>query len=203
MQSLALNLAVCARHAALALRVVCGVDAGNIALGILLNAPVIAVLILLLTAGNDIGILQSNFLARAQAHEFLAAVLHKVLSLDIQLTLKPDGVRVTLGNRVTITVTQFGIVYGYHLLDNTHWIIVNNQFHRIYNGTYTQCTCVQILAACSLHQLYVVQRIKRRVAYLVYKVQDSLRAVSAAAYAAYRRHSRIVPTVYHILLGQD
>lgn len=79
MQCLALDAAVGSRHAAAAVGVVCGMDACDVAILILLDA-----LGGVFITFDDICVLQAYLLAGAQSQEFLSAILHEVLALDVE-----------------------------------------------------------------------------------------------------------------------
>ena len=142
----ALHLAVGALKAALAERVVLGLNLHDVALGILCAA----------SALHDVGVLQTYLLARSHAEEFFRSILHEVVALDPKIAREGDGVcAVSLVLRV---------VNSLHLLSLTLRIVGDDEFNRVEHSRHAQRTLVQILANGSLEQRHVVESVELGVA---------------------------------------
>ena len=180
----ALDAAVGARHATLALGVVLGLDLRDASLGILRAARTL----------HDIGVLEAHLAAWRQAEELLWRVLHEVGTLDPQLLGEGDGM-----GAVGLVL---GIVDGLHLLGLAVGIVGDDELHGVEDGTHAAGFLVEVVADGSLQEGHVVEGVKLRVADGVDKLANALRGVATTAHATKGRHAGIVPSADHVLIDK-
>ena len=130
-ERLALNLAVCTRHATTGLWVVGGIDSGDVAFCILVTG-------VFLVALDDIGVLQSYLLARCQALELFLGHFLEVAALNPQLATK--------GNSMRAVSLVLRVVDSLHILILSFGIVGDDQLDGIEHGTDATGLLVQVVA---------------------------------------------------------
>ena len=138
----ALHLAVGTIHAALAVGVIFCLDFGDVAV-LVFGAS---------RAFHDVGIFQAHLFSGSHAEEFLRCILHKVVTLNPEISAEGDG--------VCAVSLVFRVVHRFHLFGHALRIVGNHQFHRVHHCRNSQRPFVQVVAHGSFQQSHVVQGIE-------------------------------------------
>ena len=145
-----------------------------------------------LVAFDDIGVLQTNLLARSQTHELLIGFLHEVIALNPEFTAELHLVG-TVG-------FVLRIIDGCQMLNLILGIVGEHHLDGIQYRTDTDRTTVQVVTYGTLQQSHVIEGVDLRIADLVDELDDTLRAVATTAETADRRHTGVIPTVHQLIV---
>ena len=180
----AFHLAIGAFHPAKGVGVVGALNFGDIAVGVFAATG----------AHHDVGTLESHFLARSHAEEFLWRIFHKVVALNVDFLAERHF--------VGAGIFLLGIVVHIHHFHLVGGIVGDDHLHGIEHGAHAVGALIEVVANGVFKEADIVERFKFGVADGVDKILDGFRGEATSAQAANGGHTRVVPSVHQVFLHQ-
>ena len=144
--------------------------------------------------GDKICVHQAHFIAREHTEVLSWRNFHKVFPLNIQLPSK--------GNLTASEGFIFQIVRHLQHLRLIFRIVVNHQLHRIQNRHHTGTLHFQVFTDTVLKHRIIHRAVRLGNSAQINQHLDGFRSKAAAAQSGDGRDSRIIPSIYHLVLHQ-